>query len=143
MSFNKIVLETDGLQVGTNQLVTSGGGVSVGQNLIVQGNTFIDGTNLSLDRDVLIANTGYSRLPNGLILQWGQTLANNTVGNVIFPKVFPNYVFSVSAMVVSGSAAYSNAVAYLAGPANTSVAQIRANKVDGANNIVYWTAIGT
>lgn len=143
MAINKIVLEKDGLQVGTNQLITSGGGVTVGQNLVVQGNTFIDGTALNLDRDVRIANTGYSRLPNGLLMQWGQILANNTVGDVIFPKPFPNYVFSVSAMVVSGSAAYSNAVAYLAGPANTTVAQIRANKVDGANNTVYWTAIGT
>ena len=143
MAINKIVLEQDGLQVGTNQLVTSGGGVTVGRNLVVQGNTYHDGSFLGVDRDVRIANTGYSTLTNGLIIQWGQTLANNTFGDVIFPKKFPNYVFSVTAMVVSGSAAYSNAVAYLAGPANTTVAQIRANKVDGANNTIYWTALGT
>jgi hypothetical protein len=40
MSINKIVLETDGLVVGDNQLVASGGGVSIGQNLVVQGNTY-------------------------------------------------------------------------------------------------------
>lgn len=143
MAINKIVLEQDGLQVGNNQLITTGGGVTVGRNLVVQGNMYVDGTTLNLDRDVRIANSGFSRLPNGLLIQWGQTLANNTFGDVIFPKPFPNYVFSVSAMVVSGSVAYSNAVAYLAGPANTTVAQIRANKIDGANNTVYWTALGT
>jgi len=40
MSINKIVLETDGLIVGDSQLVASGGGVSIGQNLVVQGNTY-------------------------------------------------------------------------------------------------------
>jgi hypothetical protein len=142
MAINKITLEQDGLHVGSNQLIASGGNITVGRNLVVQGNNYTDGTFLGVDRDNVIANTGYSRLTNGLILQWGTTLANNTVGNVIFPKVFPNAVYSVTAMVVSGSVAYSNAVAYLAGPANTTVAQIRANKIDGANNIVYWTAIG-
>ena len=37
MSINKLFLEPDGLVVGNNQLVTSGGGVSVGKNLVVQG----------------------------------------------------------------------------------------------------------
>jgi len=40
MSINKIVLETDGLIVGDNQLVASGGGVSIGKNLVVEGNTY-------------------------------------------------------------------------------------------------------
>ena len=40
MSLNRVQLEPDGLVVGTNQLVTSGGGVSVGNNLVVQGNTY-------------------------------------------------------------------------------------------------------
>jgi hypothetical protein len=40
MSINKLVLETDGLVVGTNQLVASGGGVSIANNLVVSGNTY-------------------------------------------------------------------------------------------------------
>ena len=36
MSINKIVLETDGLVVGDSQLVTSGGGVSVGKNSVIE-----------------------------------------------------------------------------------------------------------
>jgi hypothetical protein len=42
MSLNKIFLEQDGLVVGTNQLVTSGGGVSVGNSFVVQGNTYLN-----------------------------------------------------------------------------------------------------
>ena len=143
MALNKIYLETDGLQVGNNQLITTGGGVTVGRNLVVQGNMYVDGTTLNLDRDVRIANTGYSRLPNGLLIQWGQTLANNTFGDVIFPKPFPNFVFSVFGTMVTGSAGSSNNVFYLASPANTTVAQIRVKYMSGANNIVYWTALGT
>ena len=143
MAINKIVLEQDGLQVGTNQLVASGGGVSVGQNLVVQGNTFIDGVTLNVDRDVRIANTGYARLTNGLLMQWGTTLANNTIGDVIFPKRFPNFCFNVTGTMVTGSVGSSNNVVYLSGPANTTVAQIRCNYMSGANNTVYWMALGT
>jgi hypothetical protein len=40
MAINNIFLEPDGLRVGDNQLITSGGGVSVGQNLVVQGTAY-------------------------------------------------------------------------------------------------------
>jgi hypothetical protein len=40
MALNKIVLETDGLVVGVNQLIASGGGITVGKNLVVQGNIY-------------------------------------------------------------------------------------------------------
>lgn len=143
MAINKIVLERDGLVVGTNQLVTSGGGVSVGQNLVVQGNSYTDGVFLGVDRDNLIANTGYARLTNGILMQWGTTLANNTVGDVVFPKRFPNFVYSVTGTMVTGSVGSSNNVVYLAGPANNTVAQIRVNYMSGANNTVYWMAIGS
>ena len=38
MAVNKLYLETDGLVVGATQLVASGGGVTIGQNLAVAGN---------------------------------------------------------------------------------------------------------
>lgn len=40
---NKIRLEKNGLVVGDTQLVTSGGGVNVGQNLSVNGNIYAQG----------------------------------------------------------------------------------------------------
>jgi len=47
MSLNKLQLETDGLVVGVNQLVTSGNGVSVGNNLVVQGNTYLNNVTIA------------------------------------------------------------------------------------------------
>jgi hypothetical protein len=40
MAVNKLFLEPDGLVVGATQLVTSGGGVYIGQNLVAQGNIY-------------------------------------------------------------------------------------------------------
>ena len=47
MAINKIVLEKDGLVVGSNQLVASGNGIYIGNNLVVAGNTYLN--NLSLN----------------------------------------------------------------------------------------------
>jgi hypothetical protein len=41
MAINKLVLEQDGLVVGSNQLVASGNGVYMGNNLVVAGNTYL------------------------------------------------------------------------------------------------------
>jgi hypothetical protein len=41
MSLAKVNLDLDGLTVGDTQLVASNGGVSIGQNLVVQGNTYV------------------------------------------------------------------------------------------------------
>ena len=40
MAVNKLTLEKDGLVVGATQLVTSSGGVTIGQNLAVAGNIY-------------------------------------------------------------------------------------------------------
>jgi hypothetical protein len=43
MPINVLQLENDGLIVGNNQLTTTGGGVYVGRNLVVNGNTVLTG----------------------------------------------------------------------------------------------------
>jgi len=40
MAVNRIVLEQDGLVVGSNQLVASGNGIYIGNNLVVSGNIY-------------------------------------------------------------------------------------------------------
>lgn len=40
---NRIVLDRDGLVVGDNQLATTGGGVYVKRNLVVDGNIYVTG----------------------------------------------------------------------------------------------------
>lgn len=66
MAVNKINLERDGLIVGDTQLVTSGGGVSVGKNLVVIGNSYARNSevinnltvngNVSLNSNLYVAN---------------------------------------------------------------------------------------
>ncbi len=46
--------------------------------------------------------TGYIKLSNGLILQWGN-INRASGGNAIFPLVFPNYIFTAIATARSGA----------------------------------------
>jgi len=58
MSLNKLRLEADGLVVGDTQLVARGGGVTVGQNLVVNGTTFSG--NLQVNKLILHGSTSGS-----------------------------------------------------------------------------------
>ncbi|NBP02305.1 MAG: hypothetical protein EBU90_19740 [Proteobacteria bacterium] len=40
---NKVILDRDGLVVGDNQLATTGGGVYIKRNLVVDGNIYVTG----------------------------------------------------------------------------------------------------
>jgi hypothetical protein len=59
---NKLKLEIDGLQVGTNQLITQNGQVLVGRNLQVNGNTYIQ--NMFINGTVFNANLTNAQLGN-------------------------------------------------------------------------------
>ena len=67
MAVNKINLERDGLIVGDTQLVASGGGITIGQNLAVIGNSYVEKSqtitgnltvngNVSLNSNLYVAN---------------------------------------------------------------------------------------
>lgn len=134
MAFNKIVLEQDGLQVGNNQLVASGGGVTVGRNLVVNGNSYIGTFRLGVN--------GYSKMPNGLHYQWGQVSANSISGDVFFqiPYASNGTVYNVTTTVVSPGANTLTSFVYAVNSVGISV---RTNSVNNpANTIVYWSAMG-
>jgi hypothetical protein len=88
MSINKIFLEKDGLVVGTNQLVTSGNGVSVGNNLVVQGGFFPN----KLSANGSLGVGGQVLTTNGTGLYWASPSAGFTNGQSI----------QVQNMVISG-----------------------------------------
>lgn len=67
MSINKIFLEKDGLVVGTNQLVTSGNGVSVGNNLVVQGGFYPS----KISANGSLGTGGQVLYSNGTGVYWG------------------------------------------------------------------------
>jgi len=64
MAVNKLFLEPDGLVVGATQLVTSGGGVTIGQNLVVAGSIFTANFSasgpVSIAGNLVISNTASS-----------------------------------------------------------------------------------
>lgn len=71
-------------------------------------------TGKSLNKSVSIddfttikAETGWTKLPTGLIIQWGQflpsNLINNETGSTTFPQRYPNSVFCVICGSVGGS----------------------------------------
>lgn len=134
MALNRIVLEQDGLQVGNNQLVASGGGVTVGRNLVVQGNSYVGTFKLDVN--------GYSKMPNGLHYQWGQVSANTTAGDIFFliPYTSNSTVYNVTTTVVSPGANTLSSFVYAVNSVGISV---RTNSVNSpANTIVYWSAMG-
>jgi hypothetical protein len=97
-----------------------------------------------------LANTGYVKLPGGLIIQWGAggyATDVNGVATVLLPTSFPNAMFSGSA--VAGDA-FSFAGRYMgldsSGLSASSFA-VRAYNADGtpissAAASIIWIAIG-
>jgi len=79
---------------------------------------------------------GYSRLPNGLLFQWGTVAANTTVGSVTFPAAF-SPVFS---MTVTANDKSTTCMAAVTSLTNTTATVLLASNV--STRTVYWQAIG-
>lgn len=85
-----------------------------------------------------ISTTGYSRLPNGLLYQWGSVSATTTTGDVTFPVAFTSiYSLTATAINVGTVAGTLGAQALVV---NTTVAQIRTANTTAKT--VNWMAIG-
>tara|TARA_R100001132_G_scaffold21999_1_gene19824 strand:+ start:4095 stop:5744 length:1650 start_codon:yes stop_codon:yes gene_type:complete len=109
----------------------------------------LDALNLGSGFDNQKATSGYTNLPNGIILQWGRSTAQRLANTVIsFPKSFPNTCFNVSltdATVGSYSGAYETGV-FLASKTRDSftVKQQKIGDTGGGavNSSFEWLAIG-
>jgi hypothetical protein len=79
-------------------------------------NTYINSTSISMGNSTVntvinsssfthsIAANGYTKLPGGLILQWGTLNVSSTSGNVAtWPLAFPTAVYSVTATAIGGN----------------------------------------
>lgn len=97
-------------------------------NGAISTNTFSLGTSS-------VSSTGYSRLPNGLLYQWGTASAtSSSTGNLTFPVAFST-VYSLVA-TANQTATYAAGVIAL----STTGATIRTANTTSAT--VYWMAIG-
>lgn len=85
-----------------------------------------------------IATTGYTRLPNGLLMQWGsQTGITATVGTITFPIAFAAAPYSISVQPtfnVNGSMMAVTAI-------STTTATVRTTNTATAQT-AYWWALG-
>lgn len=82
------------------------------------------------------ASTGYTRLPNGFLLQWGTvTGVTNAVGTITFPATFASFLsISLTSTVNNGI------TAAVTSPGTVSV-PVRSNSATATT--FYWMAIGT
>jgi len=89
-----------------------------------------------------IATSGHTRLPNGLLLQWGTTTVNTTTGTITFPTAFAANPYSVQVQPTSnaGNGTSSN-TAIAVNTLTTTTANVRSTSTAAAST-VYWLAIG-
>jgi hypothetical protein len=126
--------------------LTTSGGLSVTGNLAVSSNLSVSG-NLSLSTNTFtlgsssIGSSGYSRMPNGLMMQWGTSGSVNgdSSVSVTFPTAFTNIycvqITPIQASIQTGSNGLDSV-----GGVSTSGFTI----YHGADSTLsfYWMAIG-
>jgi hypothetical protein len=68
------------------------GGVKVGANLSIDANGVLSASaQINYDNAHFFSSNGYQKLSNGLLIQWGQTIA----GTTLFPTAFTNSVYRI------------------------------------------------
>jgi hypothetical protein len=103
--------------------------------------TYVDGVNS------LVTN-GYSKLPSGLILQWGVTSASTSAArNITFPIAFTTACLNLQGTATNPTAGNSSSYDYFAQvvsfTANDAVFQIQiAGGASIPSSSIYWFAIG-
>ena len=89
--------------------------------------------------------SGYSKLPNGLIIQWGQYDSGSSVGEgqtkVTYPIAFPNRLLGFNASSIGYGHYYSDILGYFSD--NPGLYMNIRNRVHQAyGSGIYWFAIG-
>lgn len=108
-------------------------------NVLTISNSAVFTTNSVTMGASLLASNGYSRLPNGLLMQWGKVTVNSTSGTITFPAAF-SAVYSVT--TTSNANTHLNMAAVTA--VTTTTATVRsANTANPASATAYWMAIGS
>jgi len=115
------------LKIGTSQINSTSISAGIAN---VTTNTFTLGTSS-------IAANGYSRLPNGLLYQWGKVSANSTSTKIDFSTTF-TALYSIS--VTPHNATYHSTYFTMVVGSNTSSANVKTSNASSVD--VYYTAIG-
>lgn len=135
---------------GVGLTSNSSGALSVkaGNNIIVNSN------GVSVSANVVTINqfsqvkspSGYTVLPNGVIVQWGTVPSGAGEGStsVTFPVAFPTACVSLTASIINPSSDNENDFWYQVISLNTTFATLYRNSSDGDSRSVsgYYMAIG-
>jgi hypothetical protein len=91
---------------------------------------------------ILVATSGYQKLPSGLILQWGVSagVPSGTGIPVTFPLAFPNNVFRIAA--TARSATYTSSLSAVIGSETVTGFTLGAFSGAGLTRTFDWIAIG-
>jgi hypothetical protein len=122
-----------------NVIIANSSTITANGALVVTGSSTLVGltaTTMNLGTPS-IATTGHSRLPNGLLIQWGAVSVNATAGNITFPTAFTVNPYSIQVTGVSTAAANMAAVTAV----STTTANVRSTSTAAAST-VYYLAIG-
>lgn len=128
----------------------SGDITSTGTNSFSGVNTFSNQLNLQSSS---LTTNGYTYLPNGVIMQWGQVAFNtseatNVGASVVFPKAFPNAALSVTANTTTRyfttSDGYSAVCACVGASSTGFTLYIDSDNAESLtqSQVVNWLAIG-
>ena len=89
-----------------------------------------------------LTTQGYSYLPSGLLMQWGQsTVSGGGTTPVVFPKAFPNAVLNIMVCPVSVNTPVGNFISVNSMNITTTGFQIL-NGNTGVNKTANWIALG-
>jgi hypothetical protein len=86
-----------------------------------------------------IGTSGYTRLPNGLLLQWGSVTANSTSGTITFPLTFAAAPYSVS-ITPQSTGGTNTAIGHAVTAATTTTATVRST--NATSYTYYYWALG-
>jgi hypothetical protein len=84
-----------------------------------------------------IATSGHSRLPNGLLIQWGTVAVNATTGSITFPTAFAASPYSLQITATATGNAEQAAVTAI----TTTTASVRSSRETTAAT-QYYLALG-
>lgn len=128
------------INVSNGSLTVHNGNITFGKGdlKLSHGDITVSEGDLKLGSSAL-TGTGYSKLPNGLLMQWGALTScePNTTHTINFPKAFPKQCFNIQ-LTFAGSTGQAPAPAF-----NTlTSSSFKVIHAAGGKATIYWSAIG-
>jgi cytoskeletal protein CcmA (bactofilin family) len=135
---------------GTPTVIDYAGHVGIGtttpnKELTVVGDISATGTLYTHSSSYSLSSNGYTKLPNGLIMQWGilsSISIDETIYTVNFPKLFPNTVFNVTA-TLNYDVQVNGSIGVVVKSLSSSGFQVFTDCSNlSTTGSIYWNAIG-